>query len=278
MSYSQYEKCKPTDSFRGAVGGYDPRNALNQWAHRSCALSRFGPSKEISILDAMAGPGKFGNMILEMNRNKVGGPKIKMSFNDARLEPLLGLQSSGAEVIHSDIRTLAVNSAFDIVIERFGLKDLPYGHLANALDRIRNSLRLNGRLVIADMFAVSEKTQEAAISIHAAEQRFAGRNEAVDGICHIPTIEGWISALASSSFRASVRFTRARGAIELSVFKSWLKSESEYVEKMDMLFSAIADACNRQPNVAIEYGIKLAGTIEKTTISWPYAVIVGEKI
>lgn len=278
MSFSQYTKNGSGENFRVNVGGYNPGNPLNQWAFRSCAFSRFKSGSEIFLLDAMAGPGKFGKTMLELHKEKNSGSIVSVSFNDVRLAPLNYLKEQGFEVIHSDVRNLKQKNIFHIVIERFGLKDLPYKQLPIALQAIRDALKYTGRIVIADMFAVSKSSQKEAIAVHAAEQRFAGRDEEMEGRCYIPTIEEWVSALSKSGFKASVRYTKAKGNIELSIYKGRFSKNAEDMGMINSINAALLYSCINNQYFAQEYGVTLSHSSEKTMISWPYAVIVGEKI
>ncbi len=277
MTFNQYSQNNAGIDFRKNVGGYDPRNPLNRWAFSSCAFSRFRKGEKVFLLDAMAGPGKFGKMILDMHKEKKLASNINISFNDVRLEPLQYLKDEGFDVVHSDIRTITIQKMFDIVIERFGLKDLPFDQVPIALEKIRNLLTSTGRIVIADMFATSKASQNEAIAVHAAEQHFAGRNEEQDGTCHIPTIDEWLSVLKSSGFRASVRYARAKGDIELSMYKGRFSQNPQDVGMIDYLNSAIVESCSKNSSFARDYLVSLANSNEKTKISWPYLVIVGEK-
>lgn len=278
MSFGQYLKNGNSSNFRVNVGGYDPGNPMNQWAFRSCAFSRFRSGSDVFLLDAMAGPGKFGKTILELHKEKNISSVIRISFNDVHLKPLNTLKEDGFEVIHSDIRCIKQKNIFDIVIERFGLKDLPQGQLHVALQAIRDALKHNGRIVIADMFAISKSSQKEAIAVHAAEQRFAGRNEEKEGICYIPTIEEWVSVLNESGFKASVRHIRARGNIELSVYKGRFSKNADDEDMVDYINAVLLESCANNQYFARDYGVSFFHSSEKTKISWPYAVIVGEKI
>lgn len=263
-------------TFRVDCGPYTPDSPLNKMAYLSCGFGRLQGSGGIEVLDAMSGPGKFGKMLLDNYQQANNRAPICVSFNDVRTDALAGLSNEGFRIIGQDIRKLDTDSRFDIVVERFGLKDLGLDGIQEALAHIRAVLSKGGRLVVADMTAHSRRGQEGINRIHAKEQNLLGRNEVLDGSCFIPTNEDWKMLLDKSGFEAHITYSKANAAIPLNLVKQRLGQNSEGNAKYEQLYRTIADEYGRNPQWAREFRVHMDSRPEMLTITYPYIVLTGK--
>ena len=218
-SGSTYKKTtyQSAEEFRKNIASYGFYNQFNRKIYKKVIEAL--PDRELAfIVDGMSNKGKVGLGILERyNKEKPKArTRLAVIFNDILYEHLEPLYQKSYEIIHGDIRDLHKSGAKpDIVVVRFGIKDLPkigmrYGiedlqksEQVAALQSIHNSLIAGGTFVLADMAAFTMQAQEGIIKVHAAKQIYEGRDEGEEGRCHIPTNLEWIELLNKAGFKDS---------------------------------------------------------------------------
>lgn len=100
--------------------------------------------------------------------------------------------------VGGDVRAMPLaDGSVDVVVARYGVKDLPVEQQPGALTEMVRVIRPGGRLVIADMVA-PEGTQAWLNGHHALKQELGGRDPRTEGTCHIPTKREWITRLTES--------------------------------------------------------------------------------
>jgi SAM-dependent methyltransferase len=285
MSIGQYKKLgkQGAEEFRRDVEIYGPKNAFNRAAYTACAFS--SSSERIPLLDAMSGPGKFGKSIFgqffdEKAQGGHEGIMLSVTFNDIREEPLIRLREEGYETVHCDVRNLQPNirTSYHVVAVRFSLKDFPEGEKEVAIASLREALIPGGRLVIADMYAPSEASQEAVNRVHSAKQELAGRNPETEGVCFIPTEEQWITLVKKAGFKPVDVTYKGTSDVDTRQWSEQFGPEADDDAMIMQMNRVIAKAAVDSPDFNHEFNVHIGDNLEKVTVSFPILVIAGDKI
>jgi len=279
------------NEFRKDIGSYASTSPFFVKAFDALRLGeRTGP---IIMIDAMAGPGKFGLDIRKTHHNSPNSKtKIWLAFNDIKKEPLMKINEEADKrgedpyaTIQCDICELntAEDMRFigkvDIVTVRYGLKDLPKGHAQVALEAMRQTIADDGMVLVADMFAKSKEGQYGVNLVHAKKQELAGRNEQREGVCHIPTLEEWQVYFLEAGFKPKFIY----GTTSDVNTKNWTGQFVEDVsdpgdfKRIAMMDDIIKVACARHPEFQTEFQVSFASAHREITLKFPIFVMVGEK-
>jgi len=256
--------------FRAALASYSTANPFFMKILRHCSFEHMQTKREIRLLDAMAGPGKLGKDLKKVYSDAGFSVPLLVAFNDVRAEPLAGLDKEGYETVQCDIRKIgASGQKFDIIAIRFGLKDLPEGQAQIALASVRAALVPEGKLVIGDMTAYSPEGQRGVNLIHAAKQRYAGRDEEKEGICFIPQRLQWEEML-HQVFTGFVLVPGFTSIVDTSQWKGQFGPNADDGKIIAELNSLIRQASEANPTFAKEFNVRFEG--EKVLIDFPLFV------
>ena len=291
-SGSTYKKTtyQSAEEFRKNIASYGFYNQFNRKIYKKVIEAL--PDRELAfIVDGMSNKGKVGLGILERyNKEKPKArTRLAVIFNDILYEHLEPLYQKSYEIIHGDIRDLHKSGAKpDIVVVRFGIKDLPkigmrYGiedlqksEQVAALQSIRNSLFPGGTFVLADMAAYTMQGQDGIIKIHSAKQMYVGRNEAEEGRCHIPTSLEWIELLNKAGFKdGKMKVYHFRSDVETSQWKGQFGIDADEGQLIQELNSVIRRVAGDNTVFAQECNVKFVG--DQVFISFPIMVISADK-
>lgn len=161
--------------------------------HRATGLADF--IGQAIVLDLMSGPGKVGAALRDRS------PQHRFIAVEAS-EGSLAKVPDGIERIKTDVRDLSAVPQADVVVVRYGLKDIPQDQQGAVLAGINEALKPGGVLVVADM--VSPDGMKARTNRHhSAKQELSGRDVATKGRCNIPTEDQWVSLLNNAGFRVT---------------------------------------------------------------------------
>ncbi len=163
--------------------------------HAATGLADF--SGAATVIDLMSGPAKVAQGLRERS------PQHQYFALDAS-RGQLDKVPEGIGTLLADVRTMTsgdthVPSA-DVVIARYGLKDIPQGQQLEVLEQIYWILKPDGVLVIADMVSpdgMKFRTNQQ----HSLKQELNGRNIESEGRCNIPTEDGWVDLLEEVGFQ-----------------------------------------------------------------------------
>ncbi|MEK9178424.1 MAG: methyltransferase domain-containing protein, partial [Patescibacteria group bacterium] len=164
--------------------------------HNATGLADF--SGAAVVVDLMSGPAKVAQGLRERS------PRHRYFALDAA-EGQLAKVPEGVERLQADVRHMDIGTGFaDVVVARYGLKDIPQAQQAGAIAEIYRILKPGGVLVIADMVSpdgMKFRTNEQ----HSLKQELGGRNIEEEGRCNIPTEDGWFDLLESAGFQVQGR-------------------------------------------------------------------------
>lgn len=205
-----------------------------QQIHTAASLEE---SKGKDVLDLMSGPAKLSADLEKMTPGQnwtcldlVHGQLKKISFEGAK-----GIVQADAKKI-----PLAPES-FDRVVVRFGIKDIEEKDQKNIIDEVYRVLRHGGILVVADMVAPKDdegKVKSWLNQQHELKQELGGRNKSIEGVCHIPTEDEWLSLLRGVGFQ-----TEIEGMAWSHVnTQDWVKSKQVTTEQLKQLDEMIVSA------------------------------------
>jgi hypothetical protein len=266
---------------------------LTEPVFKACDFERFKARSSINFLDGMSGPGKLGLDIMKRLQGLLPAVAGKTSFyfNDVRIEPLRTLPED-TFLARCDVRELGKRFPvlFHVVAVRYGVKDLPQGEQANALESIRESMAPGGRLVIADMTA-DRDAQQGIIEVHATKQRLAGRDEAKEGRCYIPRLGEWTALLAAAGFENVSVTHRDVSMVETEDWRGQFSADVSDGFAIPLLNGLIRDTAESNAAFGKECAVKVtakAGAPEKpvsdlntdqisVSLSFPIVVIAADK-
>jgi SAM-dependent methyltransferase len=149
--------------------------------------------------DFMSGPGKLG-LALQQEL-----PDHHYFFLDFAQNQLGRIPPDNLRVA-ADVRFPLpfASESLDVIVCRYGLKDLPATDQPQAVARIAKVLKPGGIFVIADMYAPAPEVKDWLNQQHRLKQELGGRNPDQEGVCHIPTREEWCCLLTDSGFKAAI--------------------------------------------------------------------------
>ncbi|MFH1520795.1 MAG: methyltransferase domain-containing protein [Candidatus Micrarchaeota archaeon] len=189
------------EEFRRDITSYDSRTPFSRALKRAIGLSRFLTHEPVMVLDLMSGPGKVGQIIEEYAARC--SKTVALYYNDKREFPLVTATDLPERRLVGDVRELSAivppGLFFDLVVVRYGIKDLQQCDQQVAFNQIARVIKPGGKLIVADMVATAD-TQMAVNHIHAAKQELAGRLREIEGSCHIPTLAEWKTYAHSAGF------------------------------------------------------------------------------
>jgi len=153
------------------------------------------------VLDLMSGPGKVAG---DLKRLSPDHDYVCLDLVASQLKKIP--EEVTRKLISGDARALPFGSeTFDIIVVRFGLKDLTESDQPKVLSVLQRILKPGGVLVVADMVSPDENSAKEWLNQqHALKQRLGGRNETIEGTCHIPIKTEWLSLLGNAGFLAEV--------------------------------------------------------------------------
>lgn len=166
--------------------------------HKATGLADF--QGQAVVLDLMSGPAKVSLGLKERS------PQHRYIAVDASEGQLLKVPD-GIERLQADVRDLSVATPVDVVVVRYGLKDIPQDQQPGVLEKIFQVTRPGGRLVVIDM--VSPDGMKARTNKqHSLKQELGiiPRDVATEGRCNIPTEDQWFDLLENAGFRVSRRW------------------------------------------------------------------------
>ncbi len=150
------------------------------------------------VLDLMSGPGKVAIGLMSKS------PDNYYVALDGVVDLLKEIKNPEIRSISGDARALPLRSdSVDLVVVRYGLKDVPQEQQVGVLKGIHVVLKPGKRLIIADMMSPNEM-KEWINNQHSFKQQFNGRNILADGMCNIPTESEWIANLLEAKFHVDV--------------------------------------------------------------------------
>ncbi len=156
-----------------------------------------------TVIDLMSGPAKVAQGLRERS------PQHRYFALDAA-EGKLAKIPEGIGRLQADVRTMLSGDMHvpiaDVVVARYGLKDIPQGQQREVLENIYYRLRPEGILVIADMVSpdgMKFRTNQQ----HSLKQELGNipRDIATEGRCNIPTEDGWFDLLENAGFKVQSR-------------------------------------------------------------------------
>jgi hypothetical protein len=221
--------------FRSDVLSYRGDTPFSGALYRACGLEeparqalRHGP---IRITDAMSGPGKvwkdvIGPRYTEYMRAHTDARGILVTFNDSRAEAVDPMAGQGYATLVCDVREIgrrAASTGFhpqEIIVVRYGIKELPRDDQAMALHEIHGFLEEGGRVVLGEIYSEGERDKAGFQTVHGMKHFFAGRNISVEGALHIPTISEWKEYLTSAGFEVADEYTHYDTS-PVTPVKSW---------------------------------------------------------
>lgn len=128
----------------------------------ACDFQRFEKRVSLNFIDVMCDSGKLGLRVAEKLHKDMPelARRTVFYFNDIDKEALMKLPRE--LIIEGNVCYLGGSfpGRFDIAASRYGFSNLRKGMVASALGSLYDAILPGGRLVIADMAALSEKGRE----------------------------------------------------------------------------------------------------------------------
>jgi SAM-dependent methyltransferase len=163
--------------------------------HAATGLSDF--KGKATVIDLMSGPGKIAKGLQQRSPDH---DYYVLNASDADF----GKIPESIRTMQVDVKTMSeaeVPTGFaDVVVVRYGLKDIPQDQQPGVVRNISRILKPGGILVIADMVSpdgMKYRTNQQ----HSLKQELQGRDLKKDGRCNIPTREGWVDLLEGEGFQ-----------------------------------------------------------------------------
>lgn len=148
-----------------------------------------------TVVDLMSGPGKIA---AGLRKRAPQHRYFALDFSGAQLAKV----PEGIETLQADVRAMDIDPDFaDVVVVRYGLKDIPQEQQPGVFAGISKILKPGGVLVIADMVS-PDGMKIRTNHQHSLKQELGGRDVVRDGRCNIPTEEGWRDLLENAGFQA----------------------------------------------------------------------------
>ncbi|NCO12467.1 MAG: hypothetical protein COZ34_03215 [Candidatus Pacebacteria bacterium CG_4_10_14_3_um_filter_34_15] len=189
-------------------------------------------SEDPKVLDLMSGPGKLTGELV----NKSPANYYCLDFAGSQLSKI-SPEVSNLRIL-AEVQSLPiVYESFDVVVVRFGIKDLTADVQPEVIEGLFRILKPNGCLIVADMIS-PEGTGEWLNAQHALKQELSGRNPQTEGKCNIPSESEWIELLEKAGFKTEV-FGRSVSYVNTS---AWKKSKQVTEEQLGKLNQKIVDA------------------------------------
>jgi len=188
-------------------------------------------SADVRVLDLMSGPGKLAGEL------KKSAPALYfcLDFAGSQLQKIPS-ETSNLRML-ADVQALPIApETFDVVVVRFGIKDLIASSQPDVIAGIYRILKPGGRLIVADMVA-PEGAGEWLNAQHALKQELGGRNPQIEGKCHIPSETDWIDLLIRAGFQPDI-FGKSVSYVNTS---DWEKSKQVTAEQLVQLNQMIGD-------------------------------------
>lgn len=264
------------DSRPGLQGGYDRRNfdagprtysdsAFTAKIYDATGLANLPPGAR--VLDIMSGPGKVGLGLEHINPNH---HYFFLDLSQQQLKRIPPNEEGFIRSIRADARVFPFGQeSLDVVVARYAIKDLTKGEQPKVLVGIRDILRPGERLVIADMVAPdTEGAKEWLNKHHALKQELSGRDPEREGVCHIPTIQEWVTLLETIGFQANI----ADWHVSRVTTSDWVNSKQITEDQLPIMDQNILSA---PEEVKMAFNIWKEGTLVK--INYPIIILTGIK-
>ena len=206
------------------------------------------------VLDIMSGPGKVGQALQKL------APENNYFYLDLSETQVRKIPPVVNDLKHyrvnADVRALPIgDSAIDVAVVRYGIKDLIQEEQLGVLKDIYRILRPGGTLVIADMVSPdADGVKEWLNNHHALKQELGGRDPEKEGACYIPTRKEWLSMLSDAGFRFEMLETHVSHVIT----KSWVDGNQITEEQLAGMNDNIrggSDEVKREFSVREENGL-----------------------
>ncbi len=226
------------------------------------------PNQGKLIVDLMAGSGKVGQAI---EKTYPGNQLVYVDFSQSQLDKI---DTPTGRVILADVRNGLPFPAdwLDVVVVRYGIKDLAQHQQRTVLNHIALALQPAGRLVVTDMFAPT-RAQAWLNRQHSLKQQLGGRNITADGECYIPTLREWRILLHDAGF--AIRSLRS-SVSSVSTLDWYLgKQFSGTADEQQAALRRINDFMRNAPRSVVRaFRMRYGDTIQ---IAYPVIVIAADK-
>lgn len=165
--------------------------------HAATGLGEFaGPAV---VIDLMSGPAKVAQ---GLRKRSPQHRYIAVDASSGQLEKV----PDGIERFQADVRDMGDVPLADVVVVRYGLKDIPQHQQPAVLANIHRILKPGGVLVVVDMVS-PDGMKFRTNKQHSLKQELGivPRDIAAEGRCHIPTEDGWHDLLENAGFQVQSR-------------------------------------------------------------------------
>ncbi|MBU0975148.1 class I SAM-dependent methyltransferase [Patescibacteria group bacterium] len=199
-------------------------------------------SVNLKVLDLMSGPGKLARELAK----QLPATYYCLDFAGSQLSKISPEVSTSR--ILAEVQSLPIEfESFDVVVVRFGIKDLTIDAQPSVIAGLFRILKPNGCLIVADMMA-PEGADEWLNTQHALKQELGGRNPQIEGKCNIPSEAEWIGLLENAGFQAEV-FERSVSCVNTNDWKKSKQVSGMQLVKLNKMIKDAPDHIKRVLNI-----------------------------